>query len=922
IATPTIVPPREPIPIVNSTDKLFVTLVYSRKTKDANKKALNKMEPNNSWGSSSSNVPSPLIACRNDHVVKIMGYGDYQIGNVTISRVYYVEGLGNNLFSVGDTLDTLHEIVEEARSKRPSDNNMDYACVYSKRTQKLLENVSALCPKADNKRDTIIATTLATRKKHVTFTDPLETLGNNPPKIVKQQTVEKTNIPILYSIRVSNATKARRSQPKSNTTHDKTLLANSMPNKNIEDHHRKNKSKLSKKNRVDLSTSVRRAVFNTNSNSLCKTCNECISFVNHDQCVENFLKSSNTPLVRPTWRVKQCPLTRKATSKVLSVKQCKPTGRLISLGEKFPLVRPTALTSDTMLAEPRAHNIPMEFNLVCTNQQDPNCCSKHMTKDRSRLKNFMKKFIGTVRFRIDHFGCLFSDNHDACVVAYINYVNASKKSKSVKTSVKRKVWKPTGIVFKTVGCIWKPTGRTFTLVRNVCPLTRIATSTIVPPREPIPIVKSTDKPAVTLMFLGTVKFGNGHVAKIMGYGDYQIGNVIISRVYYVEGLGHNLFSVGQFCDSDLEVAFRQHTCFIRNLDGVDLLTGSRGNNLQGLVRGLPKLKFEKDHLCSACAMGKSTKKTHKPKSEDTNQEKHYLLHMDLCGPMRVESVNGKKRNCTLIEAARTMLIYAQAPLFLWAEAMATACFTQNRSIIRLRHGKTLYELLHSKLPDLSFFHVFGALCYLINDSENLGKLQPKADIGIFIGYAPSKKAFQIYNRRTRRIVETIHVDFNELTAMASEQRKIQSSVILQDVGNDNLDIEVAHMGNDPLLGVPIPEVTSEQSSSTSSPQSNTDSHSIDNIIGNPSRPVSTRKQLATDALWKGYRIYNKRTRQIMETVHVTFDELTGQTLLVQTSLGPAPNLLTPGPINSVLVPNPAPAIPYIPPTKKELEILF
>ncbi|GKF93867.1 retrovirus-related pol polyprotein from transposon TNT 1-94 [Tanacetum coccineum] len=152
----------------------------------------------------------------------------------------------------------------------------------------------------------------------------------------------------------------------------------------------------------------------------------------------------------------------------------------------------------------------------------------------------------------------------------------------------------------------------------------------------------------------------------MGYGDYQIGNVIISRVYYVEGLGHNLFSVGQFCDSNLKVAFRQHTCFIRNLEGVDLLTGSRGDNLytlslrnmmasshlnfgainhlarHRLVRGLPKLKFEKDHLCYACALGKSSKKPHKPKSKDTNQEKLYLLHMDLCGPMRVASVNGKK----------------------------------------------------------------------------------------------------------------------------------------------------------------------------------------------------------------------------------------------------------------------------------------
>nr|GFB30454.1 integrase, catalytic region, zinc finger, CCHC-type, peptidase aspartic, catalytic [Tanacetum cinerariifolium] len=84
------------------------------------------------------------------------------------------------------------------------------------------------------------------------------------------------------------------------------------------------------------------------------------------------------------------------------------------------------------------------------------------------------------------------------------------------------------------------------------------------------------------LFSGTVKFENDHVAKIMGYGDYKIGNVTISRVYFVEGLGHNLFSVGQFCDSDLEVAFRQHTCFIRNLDGVNLLTGSRRNNLYTL----------------------------------------------------------------------------------------------------------------------------------------------------------------------------------------------------------------------------------------------------------------------------------------------------------------------------------------------------
>nr|GEU78440.1 putative reverse transcriptase domain-containing protein [Tanacetum cinerariifolium] len=634
-------------------------------------------------------------------------------------------------------------------------------------------------------------------------------------------------------------------------------------------------------------------------------------------------------------------------------------------------------------------------------------------------------------------------------------------------------------------------------LRNVCPLTRFTTTAKVPFRKPIPLETNTSKPVVTLVYsqkpkesrnnvpvskskinksssinnkepnkswgsiisnvpssstvecrlskLFSVKFGNDHVAKIMGYGDYKIGNVTILKVYFVEGLGHNLFSVGQFCGSDLEVAFRQNTCFICNLEGVDLLTGSRGNNLytlslgnmmasspicllskasktkswlwhqrlsylnfgainslarQGLVRGLPKLKFEKDHLCSACAMGKSKNKSHKPKSEDTNQEKIYLLQMDLCGPMRAKSVNGKKyilvivddysrftwvgishetsvarssqqngvvkrRNRTLIEVARTMLIYAQALLFLWAEAMATASYTQNRSIILLRHGKTPYEVLHNKLLDLSLLHLFGALCYPTNDSENLEKLQPKADIGIFIGYAPTKKAFQIYNQRTRQIVETIHVDFDELTTMASEQSssgpalheitpatissglvpkptsltpfvpssrndwdllfqplfdelltpppsvdpsapeviapidevvalelaestgspssttvdqdapspsksqttpKTQPPVIPHDVEEDNHDIEVSHMGNDPFFGMPILEVASDQSSSTDSihivmhPDHQISQHNskwtkdrpLENIIGQLARPVSTSLQLHEQALFYYY----------------------------------------------------------------------
>ncbi|GJZ10413.1 retrovirus-related pol polyprotein from transposon TNT 1-94 [Tanacetum coccineum] len=128
----------------------------------------------------------------------------------------------------------------------------------------------------------------------------------------------------------------------------------------------------------------------------------------------------------------------------------------------------------------------------------------------------------------------------------------------------------------------------------------------------------------------------------------------------------------------------------------------------------------------------------------------------------------ERRNRTLVEAARIMLIFSKAPLFLWAEAINTTCYTQNRSLIRLRYNKTPYELMHDKKLDLSFLHVFGAFCYPTNDSEDLGKLNAKADICIFVGYGPTKKAFRIYNKRTRKIMETIHVTFDELTAMASE----------------------------------------------------------------------------------------------------------------------------------------------------------
>nr|GEW24396.1 retrovirus-related Pol polyprotein from transposon TNT 1-94 [Tanacetum cinerariifolium] len=210
-----------------------------------------------------------------------------------------------------------------------------------------------------------------------------------------------------------------------------------------------------------------------------------------------------------------------------------------------------------------------------------------------------------------------------------------------------------------------------------------------------------------------VRFRNDHFGATMGYEDYVIGDSVISRVYYMEGLEYDLFSVGQFCDSDLELAFKKHFCYVRDVDGVELLKGSHGSNLyaifvkdmmkssplcllskasknkswlwhrqlnhlnfdtindlarKDLVRGLPRLKFEKDYLCSACQLGNSKKYTHKPKSENTIMEVLHTLHMDLCGHNDVI----ERQNRTLVEAARTMLIFLKALIFLWAKAVATA----------------------------------------------------------------------------------------------------------------------------------------------------------------------------------------------------------------------------------------------------------
>nr|GEZ01342.1 hypothetical protein [Tanacetum cinerariifolium] len=326
--------------------------------------------------------------------------------------------------------------------------------------------------------------------------------------------------------------------------------------------------------------------------------------------------------------------------------------------------------------------------------------------------------------------------------------------------------------------------------------------------------------------------------------DLELGGAVtIKRVYYVEGLNHNLFSVGQFCDADLEVAFRKSTCYIRDLKGNDLLTCSCGTDLYSItlqdinspnpiclmakatsllawlwhrrlfhlnfntinllskndiVVGLPKLKFIKDRLCSSCELGKAKRKSFHTKT--TPSSKRRLVQRGLHAQVRIVRTdkgteflnktlhayfssggilhqtsvaqtpkqNGvvERRNRTLVEAARTMLSAAKVPLFFWAEAIAITCFTQNHSLVIPHHEKTLYQIINDRKPSVKFFHIFGSLCYIVRDGENLDKMKEKGDACIFVGYSTQLRAYRIFNKRTRVIVETIYVNFDELPQMA------------------------------------------------------------------------------------------------------------------------------------------------------------
>nr|GFB98923.1 integrase, catalytic region, zinc finger, CCHC-type, peptidase aspartic, catalytic [Tanacetum cinerariifolium] len=273
-------------------------------------------------------------------------------------------------------------IVEEAKVVRPLDRSIVSACRYTKHSQELLEYAIDTCPQGSQQQAKQLAYIPLIRKTQVTVAKPSDKSDSTTHRHVVTVKSQQTNVPVPPSIGVNSCPNASGSQPKSHVKLNRISPVKGVNKLPVEDQPRTNKSHLRTSNHVDSSSRLKRTVINSNSDSICQTCNKCLTSSNHDMCAAPCLQSVvATPFIQ-----RNCNVVRKVVQIVLWY-----------------------LDSG---------------------------CSKHMTGDRSRLMNFVKKFIVTVRF------------------------------------------------------------------------------------------------------------GNDHFCAIMGYGDYVIGNSVISRVYYVEGIGHNLFSVG------------------------------------------------------------------------------------------------------------------------------------------------------------------------------------------------------------------------------------------------------------------------------------------------------------------------------------------------------------------------------------------
>ncbi|KAJ9552638.1 hypothetical protein OSB04_016683 [Centaurea solstitialis] len=350
-------------------------------------------------------------------------------------------------------------------------------------------------------------------------------------------------------------------------------------------------------------------------------------------------------------------------------------------------------------------------------------------------------------------------------------------------------------------------------------------------------------------FCGSVQFGNEQYAPIVGYGDVIQDKITIKKVSLVEGLGHNLFSIGQFCDKDLEVGFKKRRCVVKTESGKELLVGTRRRNLYkidlrdvkakntlcllskasnqqsilwhrrlshlnfkglnklvigNLAIGIPDLRFQQDHLCSACQLGKMKRASHTSKLEHGTEKPLQLIHMDLCGPMRVQSLNGKKYVLVMVDDysrytwVKFLRSKDEAPEIIISVLKEVQVNLQSQvQKIRSDHGTEFKnKVLGGYLESVGIKHTFAAVrtpqqngvverrnrtlveaartmlayskCFVMNDREDRHKLQAKSDEAIFIGYSKNSIAYRVYNKRTKMVMESSNVKFDPYAEMASE----------------------------------------------------------------------------------------------------------------------------------------------------------
>ncbi|KAJ9557578.1 hypothetical protein OSB04_012192 [Centaurea solstitialis] len=348
-------------------------------------------------------------------------------------------------------------------------------------------------------------------------------------------------------------------------------------------------------------------------------------------------------------------------------------------------------------------------------------------------------------------------------------------------------------------------------------------------------IKTADKTPKPMLGYGKITDGNGYWVKQFQYGsdvNDEDNNVVLSA-----RRNDNLYSTASKEDSWL---WHRRLCH-QNFKDMNKLVS------KCLVKGLPETRLSKDTLCPACEKRKMKRSSHPSKMDTNSKSPLDMIHMDLCGPMRVESLARKKymlvlvdefsrftwleflraksdaadriiafikriqvllgrrvkklrsnngtefrnaklqsfledvgishnfsavrtpqqngvverKNRTLVEAARSMMAHSGVPQQFWAEAVSTACYTQNRTLIVKRTGKTAYEMVEQRKPSIDYFRVFGCKCYVLNDRDDLGKFEPKSDESIFIGYSHNSKTYRVFNKRIRTILESSNVDFSE-----------------------------------------------------------------------------------------------------------------------------------------------------------------